>query len=105
MEMKKYSCLAAIVMLMMIVTPAYSAAIDDWELPDAPKTDAQLYYDQIPIESKLPRALSFLDVASHATISFKSDLKFFQLNFISNMHFHRFIDQRDPRAFSLSDVI
>lgn len=51
--MKKNSLLVAIVMLMMVVTPAYSAAIDDWRLPDAPKTEAQMFYDQIPVESKL----------------------------------------------------
>lgn len=54
--MKKYSRLLAILMLIMVVKPAYCAAIDGDQIPDAPppvKTEAQLYYDQIPIESEL----------------------------------------------------
>lgn len=60
MEMKKYSRLLAIVMLIMVVKPAYCAAIDGDEMPDAPppaRTEAQLYYDQIPIESELNEGL------------------------------------------------
>lgn len=61
--MKKNSRLVAIVMLMMVVAPAYSAAIDDWGLPDAPKTEAQIYFDQIPVESKLClRSEAFIEI-------------------------------------------
>lgn len=58
--MKKYSRLLAIVMVIMVVKPAYCAAIDGDQIPDAPppaKTEAQLYYDQIPIESELDEDL------------------------------------------------
>lgn len=51
MELKKYSCLAAIVMLIMIINPAYCD--NEFPLPDAPKSEAQAYYDQVPVESEL----------------------------------------------------
>lgn len=51
--MKKYFRLLAIVMLMMIVKSAYSAAVD-FDLPEEGKrrTESQMYYDLIPLKSK-----------------------------------------------------
>lgn len=53
--MEKFYRLAAIALLIMVVKPAYCATIGDFDLPDAPKTEAQMYYDQIPVESKLEK--------------------------------------------------
>lgn len=53
MTSKTYSCFVAITMLMMVVKPASFKAIDDFELPEEGKrSEAQMYYDQIPDESK-----------------------------------------------------
>lgn len=52
MRVQKFYRLAAIVMLIMIVNPAYCAAIDDSDYPDEKKSPAQIYYDQIPVESE-----------------------------------------------------
>lgn len=53
MELKKISRLAAIVMLITIFNPAYCGVDDEFSLPDAPKSEAQAYYDQVPVESEL----------------------------------------------------
>jgi len=51
--MKKYFRLLAIVMLMMIVKPAYSAAVE-LDLPEKGKiiTESQMYYNLIPTEKR-----------------------------------------------------
>lgn len=52
MSVQKFYRLTAIVLLIMIVNPAYCAAIDDADYPDEKKSPAQIYYDQIPVESE-----------------------------------------------------
>lgn len=42
-----------LVMLMTIIDPANFAAIDDFNLPgEGKKSDAQMYYELIPVESE-----------------------------------------------------
>lgn len=55
MKTKKYSQLMVIVMLIMMIKPAYFVPVDgDFNSPsEGKKSDAQMYFDQIPEESKL----------------------------------------------------
>lgn len=52
MREQKFTRLVAIAMLIMIVNPAYCAAIDDSDYPDEKRSPAQIYYDQIPDDSE-----------------------------------------------------
>lgn len=54
MSFKKYSSLLVFVMLMVIAKPARPAAIDEFEAPEEGKrSEAQMYYELIPVESEL----------------------------------------------------
>lgn len=71
--MQKFYRLVAIVMLIMVVKPALLKSIDDeHHLPDAPKSEAQMYFDQIPVESKLK---SFLELHRNVIKKLNEKLK------------------------------
>lgn len=50
--MAKFYRLAAVMMLIVVLESAYGAAIDDFGMPDEKKTPAQVYFDQVPDDSK-----------------------------------------------------
>jgi hypothetical protein len=76
MKMQKFQRLAAIVIvLIMIVKPAFGMAIDDeHHLPDAPKSEAQMYFDQIPVESKLKRFAVVVVHGSYVKFEFEIEV-------------------------------
>lgn len=65
MEFKKYSLLAAIMMLIMVFNPVYCGSDNEFPLPDAPKSEAQAYYDQVPVESEFNFFFLFLFFISY----------------------------------------
>ena len=62
MGQRKYFCVMATMIVMMMVKLAYSSSSDDFGLPEEGKRpEAQKYFELIPIESKLSFNNAFND--------------------------------------------